>query len=65
MFTPVPSELIDVLNEALAIAYQVCEDEGSAAIFREAMWVLEASEIGDGLCSKKLVSGELGEWKLH
>ena len=54
------------IMEALAIAYQVAEDEETAEAYKEVMWQLEAAEINsDGNGPTKLVSGEKGVWKLH
>lgn len=52
--------------EALAIAYQVAEDEETAEAYKEVMWQLESAEINsDGSGPVKVVSGEQGQWKLH
>ena len=66
MFVTIPIELVDVLNEALAISYQLCEDDESKNVFKEAMWVLETAEFNaDGTGAARVVSGENGEWKFH
>lgn len=54
------------IMEALAIAYQVAEDEETAEAYKEVMWQLESAEINsDGSGPVKVVSGEQGQWKLH
>lgn len=66
MIVPISSHLIPIIQEALAIAYQVCEDEESREIFKECMWQVETAEMNtDDLGAARFVSGEKGKWQSH
>ena len=63
MIIPISSHLIPMIQEALAIAYQVCEDEETREAIKETMWQIEAAEMNtDGIGSTRIVSGEKGCW---
>ena len=67
MVIPISSHLINIIQEALAIAYQVVDDQETADAFKEVMWQLEQATLNtvDQSQSEKLVPGEKGNWKLH
>lgn len=66
MLIPISSHLLPLIHEALAIAYQIVEDEDTQAAFKEVMWQLEEAQVNaDGSGPVKVVSGEMGKWKLH
>jgi hypothetical protein len=64
MFIPVDEELMPVIQECLAIAYQTVEDEQTAELIKHVMLKLDESEIKAYGGAVKFVATE-GECGLH
>ena len=64
MFIPVDEELLPIIQEALALAYQTVQDEQTAELIKNVMLKLDESEIKAYGGSVKFVATE-GECGLH